>query len=132
MLTENQVVAAVAAYLIKQGCTIVSCCGTGERGVDIVAEREGKRLLVEAKGRTSAKEWTQRFGKEFSKGQKFDHVGKAFLTAVMVASKGEAQAAIALPDDAGHRELVEAIRPALRTLAITAYLVRPDFSIETI
>ena len=65
MLTENDVVEAVALYLSGSGYSIESTCTTGQTGVDIVAieTASGRRLRVEAKGGTSSKDHTERFGK---------------------------------------------------------------------
>ncbi len=69
MLTENDVVRAVAHYLSQDGYEIVSQLSTLEHGIDIeaVSVKSGKRLLAEAKGGTSSKQTTRRFGKPFSK-----------------------------------------------------------------
>jgi len=72
MLTENDVIQAVSLHLKSEGYRIDKVCSTSsERGVDIVAThpKTGKRLLVEAKGATSSKDGTARFGKVFNRGQ---------------------------------------------------------------
>ena len=63
-LTENQVIDAVAAHLAVAGWTIVKKLTTVEQGTDIIAERADpvRRLHVEAKGGTSSKDHTERFG----------------------------------------------------------------------
>lgn len=49
---EGNVVDAIACFLAQDGWTIVSKADTHskERGVDIQASREGRMLLLEAKG----------------------------------------------------------------------------------
>lgn len=133
MLTENDVVLAVCADLERSGWTIISRALTTERGDDIVAERQGTRHIVEAKGGGSSKEGTRRFGQEFTLSQCQICVAKASLRAMKVISADDGtQAAIAFPDTTNFRRVVEPVLPALRTLGITVYLVRPDHSVHTI
>jgi hypothetical protein len=49
MMLENGVVDAVADFLGKHGWTIESVAHAHQRGNDIVATKEGVRLLVERK-----------------------------------------------------------------------------------
>ena len=89
MLTENDVVRAVAEHLRRGGWHILSTSNTGETGYDILAKAGGTTLVVEAKGGTSSKPVTKRYGKPFTPNQKFDHVAKALYTATAVASAGK-------------------------------------------
>lgn len=123
MLTENDVVKSVAAYLTQQGWNIQNICSTNQHGVDILAEKQGKTLAVEAKGGTSATKGTKRYGKPFTGNQKRTHVAVALLTATQVVSEGTYAAAIAFPDDHEHSRLIEKILPALRTLKIRIFVV---------
>lgn len=83
-----------------------------------------QRIIVEAKGETSSKSHTKRFGKPFSAGQVFDHVGKAVLKALRVASSGEARAAVAFPDNPHHRREIEQVRPAVERAGIGVFWVQ--------
>ena len=56
MLTENDVVDCVVSYLKSKEFTIDSMCNTMQKGIDIVANKNGKKILVEAKGATTSKE----------------------------------------------------------------------------
>ena len=80
MITENDVVRAVADHLKVQGYRIDRQLSTLERGTDIDAVHlsRGERLLVEAKGSTSSKVGSSRFGKPFSLSQAKSHVSVAF------------------------------------------------------
>jgi hypothetical protein len=51
----------------------------------------------------------------------FDHVAKAVLKALRVASAGNAQAAIAFPDNGDHRAEVELVRVALQQAGIIVF-----------
>jgi hypothetical protein len=55
LLTEDEVVAAVRGHLEGAGWVIKTWALAIEHGDDIVAEREGRRLIVEAKGEGSSK-----------------------------------------------------------------------------
>ena len=83
---------------------------------DILAEANGTTLAIEAKGGTSSKPGTKRYGKFFTRNQKLAHVAKAFYTAATVVSAGKHRAAIALPSDAEHRQLVDNIAPVIEAL----------------
>src|SRR5579863_522530 len=106
MMTENHVVAAVVSHLENSGWDILSKRSTDQRGIDVLAERQGKKLAVEAKGGTSSKP-TKRYGKPFTANQKRSHVAVALLTAAQVVSEGQFSAGIALPNDREHIKLIE-------------------------
>jgi hypothetical protein len=62
-LDENQVVDIVCAHLVSNGYFITAKCTTTQQGIDIVATKDGARLLVEAKGATSSRRGSERFEK---------------------------------------------------------------------
>ena len=130
MLTENDVVEAVARHLEEQGWQITDTSYTDQRGYDVLARRDGIGLAVEAKGGTSSKPGTKRYGKPFTPNQKFDHVAKALYTAARVFSAGQHRAAIALPSDAEHRQLVDDIVSALAALGVGVFLVAGDLTVH--
>lgn len=78
MLIENQVIEYVVQYLQEGGFEIETVSRTSERGYDIKAKKGNKFLYVEAKGQTSSKGYN-RYGKEFTKNQKKDHVVKQYM-----------------------------------------------------
>lgn len=126
VLTEDEVIDAVRDYLIARSWRIVSRATAIQRGDDLVAERDGERLVIEAKGGGSSKAGTARFGKTFNKGQVFDHVGKAVLKALRVVSAGEYRAGVALPDDPAHRAEVAKVRAALDSLGVAVFWVNEN------
>lgn len=130
MLAEDEVIDAVRDFLVARSWRIVSRATAMQRGDDLVAERDGTRLVIEAKGAGSSKEGTARFGKTFSKGQVFDHVGKAVLKAMRVVSAGSDRAGIALPGDAAHRAEVAKIRAALDQLGVAVFWVGEDRAVR--
>lgn len=87
-------------------------------------------LYVEAKGETSSKLGTRRFGKVFNGAQIKSHVSRAILAAFEIISTNpsglKTQAAIALPDNEGHRKVINKILPALNHSNIRVYFVASD------
>lgn len=128
MLTENDVVQAVVAHLKTEGYRVESTCSTVERGVDIVAVHPAtnRRLLVEAKGGTSSKSTTARYGSPFTLNQAKSHVSVAFYYAAKLRQRHSPegpQIAMAFPDDPQHRTLVDDISSALDALGISVFFV---------
>lgn len=123
MLTEDDVIDAVRDYLVRQRWEILLRATALQRGHDLVAERGDKHLIIEAKGAGSSKAGTARYGKEFDRGQVFDHVAKAILKALRVVSAGSAQAGIALPDNDFHHGEIELVKNPLRRAGIVVYWV---------
>jgi hypothetical protein len=123
MLTEDDVIDAVRDYLIRQRWQILLRATALQRGYDLVAKRGDEQLIIEAKGAGSSKAGTARYGKEFDRGQVFDHVAKAILKALRVVSAASAQGGIALPDNEFHRGEIASVGNSLRRLGIVVYWV---------
>jgi len=124
MLFEDTVIEAVIEYLDKDGYRIIQRSTASQQGYDLVAKKEGKRLYVEAKGQTSSKPGTKRYGKEFNSGQKFDHVAKAVLKAMQALTEDKgSESGIALPSDPGHVRLVNSVLPSLKEIGLRVFLV---------
>jgi hypothetical protein len=100
---------------------------TGQRGVDVIAIKGKFTYYIEAKGETSSKKYSRRFGKAFSNKQIGSHVSRAVLAAMTILnsrpSKANTRAAIALPDTPGHRSLVQRIERPLRKLGVLVFWV---------
>jgi hypothetical protein len=136
MLTENEIVQTLAGYLSQNGYRIDKQLTTLEQGIDLDATHAttGQRILVEAKGGTSSKESTARFGKPFSQNQAKSHVSVALYCAAKMLQKyapEAAQVALAFPDDRNHRGFVEAISTALTKLEITVFFVDQNRQVRT-
>lgn len=123
MLTEDDVIDAVRDLLVERGWTIVARATAIQRGHDLVAERQGGRLIIEAKGAGSSKQGTARYGQAFSAGQVFDHVSKAILKALRVAAAGSDRAAVALPDNPHHRNEIAQVHEALDRVDVGVFWV---------
>jgi len=128
MLTENDVVDAVVNRLSEDGWCVVSTSNTNERGHDILATKGGTTLAIEAKGGTSSKTGSRRYGKEFNSGQRLSHVSRALYKAASVFSAGQYRAGIALP--ATHLKFVMEIRAALEALDVSVFLVEDDGAVS--
>jgi hypothetical protein len=129
MLTEDDVVAAVCAYLQSEGWTIVRSAATTQRGDDIVAKRGAEpQVFVEAKGETSNRAGSTRHGKPFDSSQCRDHVANAFYSAAAFIGLG--QPAIALPDTRRHRAYVAKIGTAMDALGIWVFWVAADSTVS--
>ena len=109
MLYEDDVVDAVCRFLERNDYVVRQSLTSVQRGHDIIADKHGDptwTLYVEAKGEGSSKTTTARYGSSFNSGQVFDHVAKAVLKALRVASwdttEPASRAGIALPENAAH------------------------------
>ena len=133
MLIESDVVGAVCGFLSERGYAITQQLGPTQHGVDIIATRrdpEPRELWVEAKGETSERLGSQRYGKPFDSAQVGIHVAEAFYTAAKhVATANDASArviAIALPGNELQRRYVAPIAPILARLGVVLLWVAPD------
>jgi hypothetical protein len=130
MLYEDDVVDAVCRYLEHNGYVIRQSLTSVQRGHDIIADKRVDptwTLYVEAKGEGSSKATTARYGSSFNSGQVFDHVAKAVLKALRVASwdttEPQSRAGIALPENAAHVQQVEMVGRALRNAGVAVFWV---------
>jgi hypothetical protein len=135
MITENEVISAVCRHLEGMGYEIEEARSTYEHDPDIIARhpKTNEVFLVEAKGATSSKEDSNRFGKPFNSSQVFTHVAKAFFTAMKLLCTKEKAAlhvAVALPETPLHRRQVESAGNAFTKLGIVVWFVSPDGKVE--
>lgn len=135
LLTENDVIRAVSAFLQAGGYQILSSATTEQHGVDIVARSvtpELHDLYIEAKGATSSKEGTARAGQAFTDSQQLDHISKAIYASMKAYSTTRPSDApnrevgIALPVTMHHERHIGRIRPALKKFGIRVYWVSQD------
>lgn len=128
-LTENDIVGALARHLVAQGWSITAQRTTLQHGIDLIAQRSDApcRLLIEAKGGTSFKSHTLRYGRPFDRGQVKTHVAVAFYYAVRLQQAHPVdRVALAFPGDQRHRVAIEAIANVLAKLSITVFFVDSD------
>ena len=135
MLTENDVIDAVCDYLEAAGYEILQRSHTKQMGTDIIAkcpECSG-RLLIEAKGETSADPRTKRYGTPFDSAQVQVHVAEAFRTAVRLHDEHHKSGdfvGVALPDTRLHRKYLSQVKSTIDSLGITVYFVQGDRSVK--
>jgi hypothetical protein len=133
MLTENEVVTYTAKYLKADGYHLSKVSSTNDRGYDIVAEKDGVTLYVEAKGQTSADKSSNRYGLEFDSGQKMDHVSKALYYLMKTLNKEpSSKVAIALPLDTRHLDLINDVISSIHQLKIRIFFVSEDGTVKVI
>ena len=131
MLTENEVVQAVVQYLSDQGYEIDQALSTSQKGIDIEATHPARgKSFVEAKGATSSIITSKRYGKEFDSKQIKKNVGVALLKSFQTMQlHPESIVAIALPNNEGHRKVIESIKEPIKNSVLKVYMVNNDASI---
>ena len=102
MITENQVVEYVCTYLKKNNFSILQSANVGQKGVDVIAEKDDFKIFIEAKGETSSVPNSKRFGKHFTSSQVFDVLSKVIFQALDNKNhdlwEDQSITAIAIPD----------------------------------
>ena len=128
-MDENAIVNETCKYLEAQGFVISQRLSTIERGVDIVANdpSSGCTLLVEAKGGTSSREGSARFGKAYTQTQVFDRVAKGVFTCFQLRAKhpdrSQYRVVLAVPDSRWFCSYLEPVVPELKAAGIEAVFV---------
>ena len=139
MLSEEDVIEAVCDFLKERGYEIEQQLGPTEHGYDIIAKKTAPSgtvsMYVEAKGATSSKNTSNRFGRAFNASQVRTHISVAMYKACEVLSlltvgTDIIQSGIALPNDANHGKAVDKIRSSLAKLGIYMFLVNDDRSVS--
>ena len=130
-MDENEVVDAVCAHLERKGFTVTQRRSTTEHGVDIKAvhDTDGRQLLIEAKGGTSSRKGSNRFGKPYTQSQVFDRCSKGIFTALRLRAQeppATTTAVLAVPDTARFRQYLREVVGFLRPLGIEVWLVTPS------
>lgn len=130
VMDENAVVEAICKHLTNTGYAVLQRLSTTSQGIDIIAKHPNKpgRLLIEAKGGTSSRVGSPRYGKPYDENQVFDRVGKGFYTAGCLYGQHGAngdEVAVAFPDLPLFRKYISPVKPALVKLGITVFLADP-------
>jgi uncharacterized protein YbaR (Trm112 family) len=88
-MDEDAIVESACSRLVDIGCHIDKRCTTKERGIDIIAHSltNGHMFFVEAKGGTSSRKDSARFGIPYSQSQVFDRVAKGVFTCLELRAK---------------------------------------------
>ncbi len=133
-LDENRVAQAVGGWLRGRGFD-PRVITTRQRGYDIDARHQstGARWVIEAKGGTSSKPESKRFGSEPGSSGAYFATAAAFHNAVSWTGRKALQGAnigIALPASRWFDTHSEKIRPACELLGITIFRVESRDRIE--
>lgn len=136
---EGHVQDAMVAYLRAEGWTITAESNTAIRaqGDDIAATKAGRRLVVEVKGYPSDKYRDPRRAAEVKRTnptlQAKHWFADALLKLVRIrGNRPDVSAAMAFPDAARYRSLIEETIDPLRQLGTGLYLVTPDGRVEVV
>jgi hypothetical protein len=129
--TENEVIDAAILKLESIGFNIESKCNTKQHGTDIVAVRNGVRLLIEAKGATSSMEGSKRSGKPFTRNQVHTHISVAIYKVMSLMSENKNHndltlVGICLPFEKNHIEFINNIKYSLDKLNIIILWVKEN------
>lgn len=129
MLTENQVIEYFCNYLKNDGYQIKQSLNTKEKGIDIIASKNGRLMKAEAKGSTSALKTSSNYGKEFSKSQVHTHISVAlFMISKLMTDDNDKNIdyAFVLPFNDNHVKEINSISLVLKKLNITVFLVQEN------
>jgi hypothetical protein len=139
MLLESDVINAVCAELKSRGYHIQQKLSTTQQGDDIIAVKHMPvrcRLHIEAKGGTSSRKGSKRYGKPFSSAQVRVHVAEAFYKAAEILSRerrsAETRVGIALPDTRLHRKYMKNIQAVLDQLEVAIFWVESGGAVEVV
>lgn len=123
---------AVCSYLLQMGYEINQKLTTTQTGIDIIATNScGVKCYVEAKGATSSKRESSKFGKEFNLSQVKVHIGVALVAAFKVANEfPNSESLIALPKNDNHKSLIDKMRCPINNSGVGVLLIDNDGSVE--
>lgn len=132
-LYESDVVDAVCHYLTGCSYTIQQKLTPKQRGIDIIALKQGSlftELVIEAKGETSERSGSQRYGQPYGSADVKINVAEAFYTTAELAISRTQhpmrRVAVAVPQNALYERYVARILPAVMTLGIGIFWVASD------
>lgn len=133
LLFEFDVVETTAQYLSSKNFTVQQQLRPTEKGIDIIATRNTPTKLfayVEAKGATSSRKNSARYGKSFDSAQVKIHIAEAYYTATnLILDDNLANTrivGIALPDTELHRRYEGKIHKGLLKLGIGVFWIDSD------
>jgi hypothetical protein len=128
-MDENWIVARVCAYFEDRGYVVTQRRHTTEHGIDIIAvdQRSGHTTYVEAKGGTSSRDGSARFGKPYTQTQVFDRVSKGVYTGLALraefSDRISSDVVLAFPDSKHFRRYLEPVRNQLADAGLHILLV---------
>jgi Holliday junction resolvase-like predicted endonuclease len=133
---ESNVQSRVVTHLAHEGWQIISVANTAsrERGVDIIAERDGTRLLAEVKGwpsTTYARGECAGQRKPTQPTLQATHwFAEGLITLIRRGTRPSTRLALALPDKPRYRTLLAEAGWAIQRMEIIVYLVEADGAVH--
>ena len=132
-LTEDETVELLMIYLKSEGYKILDYCKGHRRGIDITAEKNNRKLLIEVKGARANHNSKIKKRSYFDSGQIKDHFGKAIVKSLEVKSDNpDCDIAIAHPDDELIKKHLDKSIKHLKQLDIIHFWVSKDGSVTKI
>ena len=127
LLTEDQTVLLLLEYLKTQGYSIESYCLGSQRGFDIIAIKNGKKMIVEVKGAKASDDSPIKKREFFSSGQIKTHFGKAIVKSIETKLKFPNDfVAIAHPMNDSILNAISSLIPELKKLGISHFWVETN------
>ena len=130
MLFESDVISSVCNFLKKYDFEIIQQLNENQQGDDIIAKNKSQKMYIEAKGETSSKKGSNRFGQEFNSSQKKVHVSQALYRAIKMKEENNSLSGIAFPETTGHIALIEPIKKTLQEIEIEVFWVKNDGTVR--
>ena len=132
-LTEDETVELLMIYLKSEGYKILDYCKGHRRGIDITAEKNNRKLLIEVKGARANHNSKIKKRSYFDSGQIKDHFGKAIVKSLEVKSDNpDCDIAIAHPDDELIKKHLDKSIQHLKQLDIIHFWVSKNGSVTKI
>lgn len=129
-LTEDKTVLLLIAYLNSKDYDIISYCLGQKRGYDIIAEKNGQKLIIEVKGAKANKDSPTKRREYFDSGQIKTHFGKAIVKSLETKVKfPNSKIAIAHPDDKDIKKAIGELIHEINKFGITHFWVNPNGSV---
>jgi hypothetical protein len=131
-MDENEIINVICEYLAHEGYVVHQRLHTTQRGVDIEASHaeSGRMIYIEAKGGTSSREGSNRFGTPYTPSQVFDLSAKGVYAALVLRSKHpnreREEVVLAAPDTRLYRKYLTPIIDQLNDVGIEVFLVTED------
>lgn len=123
-LTEDEIIKILLEYLAENNWNIESYCFGQKKGNDIVATKNNKALIIEAKGAKASDNSPTKKRDKFDSNQIKTHFGKAIIKILDEMIKNpQAEFAIAHPDDNDIKKAIGHLIPFLKQLGISHFWV---------
>tara|TARA_B110000240_G_scaffold106263_1_gene119757 strand:- start:1153 stop:1572 length:420 start_codon:yes stop_codon:yes gene_type:complete len=132
-LTEDETVELLMDFLKSDGYNILDYCKGHTRGIDITAEKNNRKLLIEVKGARANHNSKIKKRLYFDSGQIKDHFGKAIVKSLeMKTDNPDCDVAIAHPDDTSIKKHLDKSIRHLKKFEIIHFWVSKNGNVEII